>query len=122
MLVTLHVKPRGQAARYLLVSDPVPAGMRALDDRSLRISGLKTGDEYDYGAWNYWYGGRELRDDRVDLYANFLKGAGQMTYVLRAQTPGTFTALPTHAFLMYDPSVESYGAAATLKIEGGPLR
>lgn len=117
ILVTVNVKPKNNYASYLLVSDPIPAGMKALDERSLAIAGLSASDEYDWESWNYWYSGRDLRDDRVDLYANYIEGQQSMTYLLRAQTPGTFTALPTHAFLMYDDSVESYGPAATLAVK-----
>lgn len=114
ILVTLTVRPQEKGARYLLVSDPIPAGTRALDDRSLAIAGLNAGDEE--SEWSYWYAGRDLQDDRVDLYADSLEGPRKMTYVLRAQTPGTFTALPTRAFLMYDPDVEGYAPAATLTV------
>lgn len=113
VLVTLTVTPKEGEARYLLVSDPVPAGMRALDDRSLLNPQV---DEEDGDGWNYWYAGRDLLDDRVDLYADYLNGPQRLTYALRAQVPGTFTALPTHAFLMYDPEVEGYGPAASLTV------
>ena len=118
ILVTLTVQPTAHSARYLLVSDPVPAGMKALDERSLAVAGLPDpdADSYDPEGWNYWYAGRDLLDDRVDLYADYLAGRQSITYLLRAQTPGTFTALPTHAFLMYDPQVQGYGAAATLTV------
>jgi alpha-2-macroglobulin len=116
ILVTLSVQPRNHSARYLLISDPIPAGMKAQDERSLAITGLKDPNEYDWESWNYWYAGRDLLDDRVDLYADYLSGRQEITYLLRAQTPGTFTALPTHAFLMYDPDVEGYGPAATLTV------
>ena len=118
ILVTLTVQPTQHSARYLLVSDPVPAGMKALDERSLAVVGLPDpdADSYDPEGWNYWYAGRDLLDDRVDLYADYLAGRQSITYLLRAQTPGTFTALPTHAFLMYDPQVQGYGAAATLTV------
>ena len=116
ILVTLTVQPVNHSARYLLVSDPIPAGMKAQDERSLAITGLQDPDEYDWYDWNYWYAGRDLLDDRVDLYADYLSGVQTMTYVLRAQTPGTFTALPTHAFLMYDPEVEGYSSAATFTV------
>ncbi|MDV6375426.1 alpha-2-macroglobulin family protein [Deinococcus arenicola] len=116
ILVTLSVQPVGQSARYMVVSDPIPAGMKALDERSLAITGLQDPDEYGWDNWNYWYAGRDLLDDRVDLYADYLKGEQKMTYLLRAQTPGTFTALPTHAFLMYDPDVEGYAPATTFTV------
>ena len=118
ILVTLSVQPTDHTARYLLLSDPIPAGTRALDDRALSIAGLNDDDDEDdwENSWNFWYAGRDLQDDRVDLYADYLEGRQELTYVLRAQTPGTFTALPSHAFLMYDPDVEGYGPAATLTV------
>ena len=60
ILVTLSVRPERQSARYLLVSDPIPAGMKALDERSLAIAGLQDPDEYNWDDWNYWYAGRDL--------------------------------------------------------------
>lgn len=117
VLVTLTIDPKQDFSRYLLVSDPIPAGTKAMDERSLVIAGLAEPDEYGWDDWNYWYSGRDLRDDRVDLYAAYLSGRGKMTYLLRVQTPGTFTALPTHAFQMYDPDVEGYGPAATFTVK-----
>jgi uncharacterized protein YfaS (alpha-2-macroglobulin family) len=113
ILVTLVVHT-DSPARYLAVSDPIPAGTRAADERPLAINGV--GDGEWEGDWSYWYGGREMRDRSVDLFATFLNGSGVMRYVLRARTPGTFTALPTTAFLMYDPDVRARAAAATLTI------
>jgi alpha-2-macroglobulin len=40
-----------------------------------------------------------------------------MQYILRAQTPGTFTALPTQAELMYDPDVRGRGNAVTITVK-----
>ncbi len=115
VLVTMNIQPKNHSARYLMISDPIPAGMKALDERALAITGLKQDDNYEWN-WNYWYAGRDLRDDRVDLYADYLAGRQAVTYVLRAQTPGTYTALPTHAFLMYNPDQETYGPAATFTV------
>lgn len=112
VLVTLTVEPR-QDARYMIISDPIPAGMKALDERSI----LADPDDYGWDSWNYWYSGRDLLDDRVDLYAGSVSGKQTMTYMMRAQIPGRFTALPSHAFLMYDPDVLGYSAAATFNIK-----
>ncbi|WP_135228669.1 alpha-2-macroglobulin family protein [Deinococcus fonticola] len=117
VLVTLTVDPKNDFSRYLLVSDPIPAGTKAMDERSLVIAGLEEPDEYAWRDWDDWYSGRDLRDDRVDLYAASLHGTGKMTYLLRVQTPGTFTALPTHAFLMYSPDVQGYSPAATFTVK-----
>jgi alpha-2-macroglobulin len=115
VLVTLTLAPNGASddQHYLAVSDPIPAGMRALDERSLTIAGIEDNDPY---SWSYWYSGREFRDDRTVLYAYSLYGKQTMQYVLRAQLPGQFTALPAQAFLMYDPDTSGMSAAATFTI------
>ncbi len=115
VLVTLTVNSK-DPARYVMISDPLPAGLKALDERSLTIAGLQDGTD-GFEEWRFWYSGREFRDDRVDLYAYYLDRDTQvMRYVLRAQTPGIFTALPTHAFLMYDPDVTGLEKATVLTV------
>ena len=115
VLVTLTVQSK-DPARYVMVSDPLPAGLKALDERSLTIAGLQDSTD-GFEEWRYWYSGREFRDERVDLYAYYLDRDTQvMRYVLRAQTPGTFTALPTHAFLMYDPDVTALEKASVITV------
>lgn len=118
-----------QDARYLLLSDPLPAGMKAIDARTF--------DDYSSS-------GLEILDDRVNIYRAGFGSFGsarscnavtknsardsaqdtpscqpttQLKYVMRAETPGTFTALPTHVFLMYDPEVKGYAAAQTVQIQ-----
>ncbi len=116
LLVTLEVDARGtDPMRYLMISDPIPAGMQALDERNFAVTGTDWGnEEFD---WGYWYAGRELRDDRVDVYAEYLWGNKQIVqYVMRAQTPGQFTALPAQAFLMYEPDVEGRSAALRITV------
>ena len=114
ILVTLYVKSLEGRMQYVLVSDPIPAGMKALDERNLSITGVSSSDNY--YDWNYWYSGRDIRDERVDLYAYSLQGTQTMQYILRAQTPGRYTALPANASLMYDPEVMGQSAASTFTI------
>jgi alpha-2-macroglobulin len=113
VLVTLEVKAL-HPMRYVMVSDPLPAGLRPLDERTLAITGLDFNEEYD--SWNYWYSGREFRDERVDLYADYLNGSQVLRYVLRATTPGQFTALPSQAFMMYDPDIKGQEKAVVLTV------
>ena len=57
--------------------------------------------------WTY----RELRDDRICLYLDRLpEGAFEMSYTLRAETPGTFHGLPTLGSAMYVPEVRGNSA------------
>ncbi len=119
VLVTVKLKPKGNY-RYVLVNEPLPAGYRVIEnDHAFRIAGVKPRYGYNYYGWNYWYDGRDVRDERVDYYFTYLSNRVEFTYILRAETPGTFTALPTQAWLMYEPEVRGVGRQKTLRIGEG---
>ncbi len=49
----------------------------------------------------------ELRDDRVSLFVQRLaRGTHSVSYRMRAETPGKFSALPTKAYAMYAPELK----------------
>ena len=119
VLVTVTIDPK-DAYRYVLVNEPLPAGYRVIeDDGVFRVAGVEPRYGYDYYGWNYWYDGREVYDERVDYYFTFLGEPVTFTYVLRAETPGVFAALPTQAWLMYEPEVRGTGPDATLQVGEG---
>ncbi len=119
VLVTVKLKPKGDY-RYVLVNEPLPAGYRVIEnDNSFRIAGVKPRYGYNYYGWNYWYDGRDVRDERVDYYFTYLSRPVEFTYILRAETPGTFAALPTQAWLMYEPEVRGIGRQKTLQVSAG---
>jgi uncharacterized protein YfaS (alpha-2-macroglobulin family) len=113
VLVTLKVS--AQDARYLMLSDAIPAGFSAMETRALPLEGQRFEYWWEW-AWNYWFSGLDIRDDRVDVYASALDGTNTVQYILRAETPGRYTALPTEAFLMYEPSVSGRSSAATFTV------
>jgi uncharacterized protein YfaS (alpha-2-macroglobulin family) len=81
---------------YLLFEDMKPAGFEADDVRS--------GYDYSTGLWIY----REFHDERVALFARTLPlGKHSMTYRLRAEVPGKFSALPAKAHAMYAPELRA---------------
>ena len=74
---------------YILLEDMKAAGFEPVDVRS-----GYNGNEL--GAY------MELRDDRVSLFVSRLaRGKHSITYRLRAEIPGSFSALPTRASAMY---------------------
>ncbi len=118
VLVTVSIDPK-DSYRYVLVNEPLPAGYRVVEeDLAFRISGLTPRYGWDYFGWNYWYDGRDIRDERVDYYFTALGSEVSFTYILRAETPGSFTALPTQVWLMYEPEVRGTATAARLEIRG----
>jgi uncharacterized protein YfaS (alpha-2-macroglobulin family) len=79
---------------YLIFEDPKPAGFEA----ELVRSGY-TGNEM--GAFV------ELRDDRVSFFVRRLaRGKHSVSYRVRAEIPGSFSALPTVGYAMYAPELK----------------
>jgi uncharacterized protein YfaS (alpha-2-macroglobulin family) len=116
VLVTVTIDPK-DSYRYVLVNEPLPAGYRVVEnDQMFRVSGVTPRYGWDYWGWNYWYDGRDIRDERVDYYFASLGYPVTFTYILRAETPGRFSALPTQAWLMYEPDVSGTGQDITLEI------
>jgi uncharacterized protein YfaS (alpha-2-macroglobulin family) len=90
---------------YLLFSDAKAAGFEALDALSGYISG-STLSAY-----------MEPRDQSVDFFIRSLpRGTHTLRYQLRAETPGTFKALPATAEAMYAPELRANSADHLLNI------
>ncbi|MDD5102971.1 MAG: Ig-like domain-containing protein [Candidatus Peribacteraceae bacterium] len=98
---------------FVAVESPFPAGFEPVDvnlqtaQKTLfKDDTTRTWDE------NYWQSGlwrfshRELRDDSFFAFADELPtGVYQLTYLVRATTPGTFHERPARVFEMYFPEV-----------------
>ena len=113
LLVTLKITTKD--ARYVMLSDAIPAGFKALESRALPLEGQRFEYPWEW-SWNYWFSGLDIRDDRVDVYAHQLNGTQTVQYILRAETPGKYTALPAQGFLMYSPDVNGRSPGATLTV------
>ena len=80
---------------YILLEDLKAAGLEPVEVRS-----GYNGNEM--GAYI------ELRDDRVSLFVQRLaRGTHSVSYRMRAETPGKFSALPTQAHAMYAPELKA---------------
>lgn len=89
---------------YVLLEDMKPAGFEAVEVRS-----GYTGNEL--GAYV------EFRDDRVALFCRTLaRGRHSVSYRLRAEIPGKFSALPTRVSAMYAPELKANGDEAKLQV------
>lgn len=90
---------------YILLEDMKAAGFEPVEVRS-----GYNGNEL--GAY------MELRDDRVSLFvARLARGTHSVSYRLRAEIPGQFSALPTRASAMYAPELKANSDELKLRIE-----
>ncbi len=92
--VTLGIDSKNDY-EYLVFEDWKAAGMEPVDVQSgYNPNGL--------GAY------MELRDEKVSLFVQFLpRGRHNLSYRLRAEIPGKFSALPTNSEAMYAPELRA---------------
>ncbi len=115
-VVLVRLTISGDAQRYLLVEDPIPAGTEpiAYDDLYPLLHPVSTEMT--------WWARRELHDNRVSFFqSGFGPGQESFTYLLRVNLPGSFQALPTRVAPMYDPTKLATGTSQKFQfVEGKP--
>jgi uncharacterized protein YfaS (alpha-2-macroglobulin family) len=90
---------------YLIFEDMKAAGFEPVEVQSGYSSG-------GLGAY------MELRDDRVSFFVRRLaRGSHSVSYRMRAEIPGRFSALPTRAYAMYAPELKGNSDEIKLRIE-----
>ena len=90
---------------YLVFEDMKPAGFEPVDLRS-----GYTGNEL--GAYV------EFRDNRVVFFARQIaRGKHSVSYRMRAEVPGKFSALPTRGSAMYAPELKANSDELKLRVE-----
>jgi len=122
--VTVSVRVRGEA-RYLALTDPVPAGFEPLD-AWFQTTASDLAREADQGSrdgdWgSVWRRGGfehvEKHDDRVLGFATRLgSGTHEFSYLVRATTAGTFAAAGAGVEAMYEPAYGGRSEAATISV------
>jgi len=92
---------------HLIVEEPVPAGCAITD-----VSGDQSDD------WANWWNYTDVRDDKlVFLVGEMPRGRHEIDYHLRAQTVGSFDAMPTHVTGTFDPTLQALGNVARVTVE-----
>lgn len=133
-LVLVDVTVVAPAPReYVVLDDPLPAGLEAIDPRLLTSADYLSLGGFDDGsacadcvesAAGPGYGGRgagfdrsEVRDDRVLFFADRLPaGLHHYRYLARATSLGRFVLPPTRAEEMYRPEVFGRTGAAQVSV------
>jgi uncharacterized protein YfaS (alpha-2-macroglobulin family) len=93
---------------YILVEDMKAAGFEPVEVRS----GYDGNDLHAYV---------EFHDERVAFFVRALgRGTHSVSYRLRAEIPGAFSALPAKASAMYAPELRANSDEIKLRIEDGP--
>jgi uncharacterized protein YfaS (alpha-2-macroglobulin family) len=98
-----------KAVEFVMIEDLKPAGFEAVQQRS--------GPE----VCNYACAHAELRTDRVAMFLSELRvGTTRLSYELRAETPGKFSALPARAEAMYAPEIQATADEMRFEVRDAP--
>jgi alpha-2-macroglobulin len=123
--VSLEVDIQGLARRYVVLDDPLPAGLAALNTalKTEEPAPEKEQDSFDYlnsdGVLRFFPNHFEIRDDRVLAFRDQVyPGTFRFEYYARAVCEGDFVMSPTQAAAMYNPGVEGFSPQGRLTIKG----
>jgi len=85
---------------HLLIEDSLPAGFEALNERMNPVA--YNGGRF-LSFWHGWgYNYKNIYDNKVGFFVTHIWPAQHTyTYLMRATTPGEFSALPAQAYPMY---------------------
>jgi hypothetical protein len=109
---------------YVVIDDPLPAGLEALDQSLNTSEQSVTPQQYDWQdlstkGWGWWYFNHtELRDEKLVLSADYLPaGTYVYSYLARASTVGEFRTIPPTAQEFYFPEVYGRGEGSLFTVQ-----
>jgi uncharacterized protein YfaS (alpha-2-macroglobulin family) len=100
-VLAVHLGVTGSPAKYLLIEDPIPAGVEFIQDEgTFNIVDRPNG-------WGYWYTRREFHDDRAAIFASYFEKRQDMFYLLKVINAGSYAISPASVEPMYQPGVQA---------------
>ncbi len=106
--VDLELKAN-KAVEFVMIEDLKPAGLEAVMQKS--------GPE----VCNFACAHAELRTDRVAMFLQQIPvGVTKLSYELRAEVPGKFSALPARAEAMYAPEIQATSDEMRFEVRDAP--
>ena len=98
--------------RYLLLEDPLPAGVELIE----KDDAYELAEKPDW--WQNYATRRELRDDRAALFKTYFgAGQGQFFSLFKVVNPGKFRASPARVVPMYQPEFLSATEARSFEVK-----
>ena len=105
--VELHIHSKNDY-EYLMFNDWKPAGLEAVQVRSGYISAQQSG----------MHAYMEMRNEKTSFFVRQLaRGSHSVRYRLRAEIPGSFSALPTMAEAMYAPELKANSDEMKIRVK-----
>ena len=124
--VTVQLEPTARTTRYVVIDDPLPAGLVAVNP-VFKTEGPAPDeeDQFDYfspeGLMRFRPSHLEMREERVLAFRDWVYHGPQVfEYYARAVCEGTFVAPATKVSAMYSPLVYGCTPKGQITIKGRP--
>ncbi|MGE5041334.1 MAG: Ig-like domain-containing protein [Candidatus Levyibacteriota bacterium] len=104
---------------FVMIEDPLPAGLESVNESLKNVSSLtKAPPKKDKKDSLLYFTHKEYHDDRTTLFADYLPaGVYEVTYRVRATTPGMYHRPPAQAYQMYTPDVSGHSDGGWLTVK-----
>jgi uncharacterized protein YfaS (alpha-2-macroglobulin family) len=110
-VLAVHLGVTGSTQKYLLIEDPIPAGVEFIQsEATFNILGRPN-------DWGYWYTRREFHDDHAALFASTFTKRQESFYLLKVINPGSYAISPASVQPMYQPGVQATTDELHLDVE-----
>ena len=119
-VLAVHEAIYGTPMGYLLLEDPIPAGVEFIQNEASYPIDQRPGGWYD------WFTRREFHDDHAAFFASNFTGRQEIFYMLRVVNPGNFQISPARVQPMYQHGVQATSDSLPLRVPqttpqaGGP--
>jgi len=104
---------------YIIIEDHLPGGLEALNEglaTTSHVADAYNGPVYHWRELGYNY--KEVFGDRVSFFITEMDtGPRTITYYARATQAGSFSAMPTEVYAMYDAATWGRSASNQIVIE-----
>jgi uncharacterized protein YfaS (alpha-2-macroglobulin family) len=110
-ILAVRVTVGGSEWRYLLMEDPIPAGVEFITREDLYE--LKQRPNW----WDSWFTRREFHDDRAAIFQTYFNKQQQYVYLLKVVNPGKFQVSPAMVRPMYQPSIFATSDAILMEVK-----
>ena len=109
-VLAVHEAISGSPMRYLLLEDPIPAGVEFIQNESSYPIDQRP------GGWYGWFTRREFHDDHAAFFASDFTGRQEIFYMVRVVNPGSFQISPARVLPMYQHGVQATSDSLQLQV------
>lgn len=103
---------------FVVIEDILPAGLESVNESLSNVAALNnSAPKLQKGTQDMYFTHKEYHDDRTTIFADYLPaGVYEVSYRIRATTPGKYHRPPAQAYQMYIPDVSGHSSGGWFSV------